>query len=244
MPQDLTDKVAIVTGASSGIGRAIALALAAAGAQVVLAARSRDKLAEVEQTIRAQGGRALAVRADLTREPDVLALFVQVDRVLGRVDLLVNNAGIPTVAPADTMSLAAWQSTLDINLTAAFLCSREALKRMRVRECGRIINIGSVAAKTPRPNTVAYAATKAGLEGMNRALALEGRAYGVTVCLLHPGNTVTGFPVPGGAERKPEPAMDPADVARMAVTIAAMPDDVLVLETVMLPRLMPFLGRG
>ncbi|MCP5144128.1 MAG: SDR family oxidoreductase [Gammaproteobacteria bacterium] len=241
---DLTDKVAVITGASSGIGLAIAKAFAEAGANVVLVARNVDRLNAAVAEVTAAGGKAEGVSADVAREADVVALFEGVAGRHGKLDLLVNNAGIATGAPAHEMTLDAWQRTVDVNLTAAFLCSREALKTMREQKRGRIINIGSVASRVPRPNTVAYAATKSGLNGLTHALAIEGRPMGITVTMLSPGNTATGFPVPGAKTGNPEPVMNAADVARMAVTIATMPDDLLVVEAMMMPLQMPLLGRG
>lgn len=240
----LQNKVAIVTGASSGIGRAIAKAFAAAGAEVILTARNRDKLNDAAAEITAAGGKAEVIPADVTIEAQVMDLFREVKDKFGKVDILINNAGTATATPVDQLSLAEWRRVMDINLTAAFLCSREAFKLMKPQQAGRIINIGSVSAKVPRPNTAPYAASKAGLEGLSRALALEGREAGVTVTILHPGNTLSGFWLGRDDLAAMEGVMAPAQVAAMAVTIAAMPDDVLVLESVMLPLKMPFLGRG
>jgi NAD(P)-dependent dehydrogenase (short-subunit alcohol dehydrogenase family) len=240
----LNSKIAVITGASSGIGKAISLALAAEGATAVLASRNRKKLDEVAKLINDAGGTAFVIPTDVTDEEQVLHLFRETTRLFNAVDLLVNNAGTATAMPVDELSLKEWRRVLDLNLTAAFLCSREAFQRMKDRGAGRIISIGSVAAYVPRPATAPYTVSKAGLEALTHALALEGRDHGITACTLHPGNTLSGF-----WEKNPEVAaqegvMNPEDVARMAVTIAAMPDDVLVLRTVMLPINMPFLGRG
>ena len=240
----LGNKVAVITGASSGIGRAIALAFAAEGATVVLASRNENKLDEVAAQIADAGGTANVIPTDVTDEEQVRHLFRETTRLFNAVDLLINNAGTATASPVDKLSLEEWHRVLDLNLTAAFLCSREAFQCMKVHGAGRIINIGSVAASVPRPATAPYTVSKAGLEALTHALALEGREHGITACILHPGNTLSGF-----WEKSPEIAaregvMNPEDVARMVVTIAAMPDDVLVFKTVMLPIKMPFLGRG
>lgn len=240
----LQNKVALITGASAGIGRAIAAALAAGGATVVLAARNREKLEEAAQAITDAGGTVHAIAADVTEEDQVMRLFRETHKRCGGLDLLVNNAGTATAAPIGELSLAEWRRVLDLNLTAAFLCSREAFRLMQPRGAGRIINIGSVAAYVPRPATAPYTASKAGLEGLTHSLALEGREHGITACILHPGNTRSGFWTGREEAAKSEGVMDPGDVARMCVTIADMPDDVLVLKTVMLPLTMPFLGRG
>ena len=240
----LQDRIALVTGASSGIGRAIATALAAAGASVVLASRTAEKLAEVANDIEAAGGNACSIPTDVTDEDQVVRLFLQVQARFGHLDLLVNNAGTATAVPVEELSLEEWRRVLDLNLTAAFVCSREAFRLMKPRAAGRIINIGSVAAIVPRPATAPYTTSKAGLEALTHSLALEGRDHGITACILHPGNTLSGFWEAREDIARQEGVMDAADVARMAVTIAAMPDDVLVLKTVMLPVNMPFLGRG
>ena|SRR5665213_855997 len=240
----LTGRVAIVTGGNSGIGRAIALAYAAEGAKLVLAARRADQLKEVAEQIVAAGGSALAVPTDITQEPDVLALFEKTMAAHGRVDVLINNAGTATRESADELSLAQWRKVIDVNLTGAFLCAREAFKIMKRQKHGRIINIGSVSAKVPRPNTIAYAASKFGLEGMTRALALEGREHGVLVSILHPGNTVSSLGPATQIGANPEGRMEAEDLAQVAVLMAKLPREVNMLEALVLPRTMPFLGRG
>ena len=239
----LKDRIAIVTGASSGIGAAIAKALAGEGMAVVVAARRRDKLQEVADDIAAVGGMVLAVPTDVTVEPEVEALFrAAVDR-FGRLDLVVNSAGAPQATRIEDMRLSEWRAVLDANLTSAFLCGREALKLMKPQKRGRIISIGSVAARSPRPDAAAYVTAKYGLDGLTRALALDGRDHGVAVSVLHPGFTVTGFGpgADGGVGRN---AMDPNDIARIVVLMASLPDEQNLLEAITLPLGMPFLGRG
>jgi NAD(P)-dependent dehydrogenase (short-subunit alcohol dehydrogenase family) len=240
----LTGRVAIVTGGNSGIGKAIAKAYAAAGAKIVLAARRPEQLKEVAEQIAAAGGNALAIATDITKEPQVLALFEQTMAAHGRVDVLINNAGTASREPADELPLASWQRVIDVNLTGAFLCAREAFKIMKRQKQGRIINIGSVSAKVPRPNTIAYAASKFGLEGITRALALEGRDHGILVSILHPGNTVSSLGRPAQIGANPEGRMEAEDLAQVAVLMATLPPEVNMLEALVLPRTMPFLGRG
>jgi NAD(P)-dependent dehydrogenase (short-subunit alcohol dehydrogenase family) len=240
----LTDRVAIVTGGNSGIGRAIAKAYAKEGAKLILAARRADKLAEVVDEIRAAGGTALPVQTDITQEKDVLALFEAAMAAHGRVNILINNAGTATREAADELPLAQWQKVIDVNLTGAFLCAREAFKIMKRQGSGRIINIGSVSAKVPRPNTIAYATSKFGLEGMTRALALEGREHGILVSILHPGNTVSSLGPAPRIGANPEGRMEAEDLAQVAVLMAKLPSEVNMLEALVLPRTMPFLGRG
>jgi NAD(P)-dependent dehydrogenase (short-subunit alcohol dehydrogenase family) len=240
----LTGRVAVITGGNSGIGRAIAKAYAAAGAKVVLAARRAEQLKEVTDQINTTGGTALAIPTDVTKEPAVLTLFAETMAAHGRVDVLINNAGTASREPADELPLASWQRVIDTNLTGAFLCAREAFKIMKRQKQGRIINIGSVSAKVPRPNTIAYAASKFGLEGVTRALALEGREHGILVSILHPGNTVSSLGRPAQIGAVPEGRMEAEDLAQVAVLMATLPHEVNMLEALVLPRTMPFLGRG
>jgi NAD(P)-dependent dehydrogenase (short-subunit alcohol dehydrogenase family) len=239
----LKDRVAVVTGSSSGMGAEIARALAGEGMTLVLAARRADRLEAVAAEIRQAGGAATAHPADVTVEPEAEALFEAAVAAHGRVDLLVNSAGVAQNTPIEAMSLQEWRRVLDANLTSAFLCSREALKRMKPQGRGRIISIGSVAARSPRPNAAAYVAAKYGLDGLTRAMALDGRDHGVAVSVLHPGFTVTGFGP--DADGKPgHNAMDPRDIARIVVLMASLPDEHNLLEAITLPLGMPFLGRG
>lgn len=240
----LTNRVAIVTGGSSGIGRAIALAYAKDGAKLVLAARRGEQLEEAAAQIRATGAAVTAVKTDVTKESDVVALFETAMKAHGRVDILINNAGTVSRGTTDELTLASWQKVIDVNLTGAFLCAHEAYKIMKRQKQGRIINIGSVSAKVPRPNSLPYAASKFGLEGLTRALALDGREHGVLVSILHPGNTVSGFGCPAQIGAAPEGRMEAEDLAQVAVLMAKLPSEVNMLEALVLPRTMPFLGRG
>jgi NAD(P)-dependent dehydrogenase (short-subunit alcohol dehydrogenase family) len=241
---ELQDKVAIVTGASAGMGQAIAESFAAAGARLVLAARRHDLLETVAAGIRETGGTALAVPADVTDEGEVAALFRRAVAEFGRVDILVNNAGVSINVPTDELPLAEWRRVIDVNLTGAFLCSREALRIMKKQGGGRILNIGSVGAKVPRHNAAPYTASKFALEGLTRSLALDGREHGIAASIIHPGNTATGFGRQGTGEVRQEGSMTPADVARVVLLMASLPATVNLLESIMLPVSMPFLGRG
>ncbi|QEX18817.1 oxidoreductase [Hypericibacter terrae] len=240
----LDHRVAIVTGASTGIGLAIAKAFAAEGAKVVLAARSRDKLQAAADAIRANGGEALAITTDISKENQVGILFSRTVEAYGKVDILVNNAGVAAPETVENLSLEDWQRVMDVNVTGAFLCSREAFRLMKPQGGGRIINIGSVSAKAPRHKSAAYTTSKFALEGLTRSLGLDGRSYGIAVSVLQPGNTDT--PIWLGAEEKArkEGWMAAEDVARVAVLIASLPPDVNLYESVILPVTMPFLGRG
>ena len=240
----LQDRIAVITGASTGIGQSIASAFAAEGAKTVLASRSREKLEAAAGKIRRTGGQAMVVATDVTVEDEVIGLFRQTLDAFGRVDILVNNAGVSKGSPPEELSLEVWQRVLDVNLTGAFLCSREAFKIMKAQRSGRIISIGSVSAKVPRVNSAPYTTSKFGLEGLTRSLALDGREHGIAASIIHPGNTMT--PIWTGREEiaRKEGVMAPDDLARIAVTIAALPAEVNMLETIVLPVSMPFVGRG
>ena len=239
----LEGRTAVVTGSSSGMGAEIAKALAAEGMSVMLAARRADRLEAVAAEIAAAGGKAMVHTTDCTQEGEVEALFRAAEERLGRIDLLVNSTGVPQATPIDQMSLDEWRMVIDANLTSVFLASREALKRMKPQGRGRIISIGSVASQSPRLHAAAYVAAKYGLDGLTRSLALEGRDHGVAASVLHPGFTVTGFGP--DADGKPgRNAMDPRDIAQIVVVMASMPDEHNLLEALVLPLGMPFLGRG
>jgi len=240
----LQDRIAVITGASTGIGKSIAVAYAAEGAKTVLASRNSEKLEAVAQEIKRDGGTARVVPVDVTAEDAVVGLFQQTLEAFDRVDILVNNAGVSKGAPTDELSLKVWQQVINVNLTAAFLCSREALKIMKSQRSGRIINIGSVSAKVPRVHSAAYTTSKFGLEGLTRSLALDARDFGIAVSILHPGNTMT--PIWTGREEvaRKEGVMSPDDLARVAVTIASLPPEINLLESIVLPVSMPFVGRG
>jgi len=236
-------KVAVITGASSGIGAAVAVVFAEAGIQVMLAARRAERLETLRDSIRAKGGVAEIHAADVTDEPQVEGLFaVALDR-FGRVDILLNNAGRADHTPIDDLSLAKWREIIDVNLTSAFLCSREAMRIMKRQGGGRIVHVGSLSAMVPRPETPAYAASKFGMNGLNRSLAIDGRAHGVTSSIFHPGIVMTELVTP--TRPMPPTAYIDADVAGRAVLhMVDLPDHVNMYETVMLPSSMPFLGRG
>ncbi|CAB1078682.1 short-chain dehydrogenase [Alkalispirochaeta odontotermitis] len=240
----LQDRIAVVTGASTGIGKSIAVAYAGEGAKIVLASRNKVQLETVAKEIADANGSSLVVPTDVTVESEVIDLFRQAIDAFGRVDILVNNAGLSKGGSPDELSLDVWQQVIGVNLTGAFICSREALKIMKPQRAGRIINIGSVSAKVPRPHSAPYTTSKFGLEGLTRSLALDARDFGIAVSILHPGNTET--PIWSGREEiaRKEGVMSPDDLARVAVTIATLPPEVNMLESIVLPVSMPFVGRG
>jgi NAD(P)-dependent dehydrogenase (short-subunit alcohol dehydrogenase family) len=239
----LTGRVGIVTGASSGIGEAIAEALAAEGMAVLLAARRKDRLDELAARITAAGGRARACQSDVTKEDDVICLFHAANNEFARLDLVVNCAGIADSTPTDQLSLGRWREMVDTNLTSAFLCAREAMRVMKLQSRGRIINVGSISAQMPRENSIAYTSTKFALDGMTRSLALDGRPFGITASVVHPGATITEL-VPNMAARPAKDSMQASEVAAVVALMAALPDETNLLEATILPIAQPFLGRG
>ncbi len=239
----LQDRVAIITGASSGIGAAIARSFAREGAHVIIAARRVERLSALVAEIEAEGGVAIAQASDVSKEDHVDRLFAVARDRFGKLDLLVNSAGIADHTPTDQLSLARFREIVDTNLVATFLCAREALRMMKPQKRGRIINIGSISAYSPRPNSIGYTSTKFAVDGMTRSLALDGRAHGITVSVLNPGSTVTEL-VPGMADRPLAESMPANHVAQIAVLMASLPDETCMLEALVLPIAQPFLGRG
>jgi NAD(P)-dependent dehydrogenase (short-subunit alcohol dehydrogenase family) len=244
--KQLQDRVAIVTGASKGIGKAVARALAQEGAAVVLASRNRSELEAAAGEITADGGAVSAVPTDITVEAEIVALFESTRRRYGRLDILVNNAGVTVHLPTDQLPLKDWQRVIDTNLTGAFLCSREALKMMKPQRRGRIITIGSISSITPRPDGAAYAATKLALEGLTRSIALDYREYNIGASIIHLGATATGW-----MKVRPEEATGPQyhlqldDVGRLVTFMAALPTEANMFETTILPiQQRSFIGRG
>ena len=253
MADTLTGRSAVVTGASGGIGAGIALALGRAGAHVILAARRAEELERVANEIRATGGSALAVPTDVKREADIVALIATAVKTFGRLDVLVNNAGITAHKPIDEMSLDYWNEVLAVNLTSAFLATREAVKAMKAQtpQGGRIITIGSISQKTPRPDSLGYTATKHALHGLTHQVTMDGRAYGVVASIVHPGSTFSGFTQQAGitaagpGETPDRYVMDPEDVARVVVLMASLPPEVNLYEATILPNHMrSFINRG
>jgi NAD(P)-dependent dehydrogenase (short-subunit alcohol dehydrogenase family) len=243
-------KNAFVTGAGSGVGRAAAHALAAAGWKVAIAGRRRDALEET-----ASGSDAyLVVPMDVADPAAVAAAFATVEKEWGRLDLLFNNAGSGTPSmPPDELSIEAWQAVVGANLNGSFYCAREAFRIMRHQtpQGGRIINNGSISAHTPRPGSIAYTTTKHAITGLTKSLSLDGRKFDIVASQIDIGNAVTpmtermtkGVPQPSG-ETMVEPRMDVRHVAEMVVHIAALPLEANVHTVTIMASKMPFLGRG
>lgn len=240
----LENKVVIITGASSGIGEAFAERFAETGAKVVLAARSTDKLDALAQKIIDAGHEALAVATDVTDEDQVVQLFKKTMDAHGKVDILINNAGMTTSTPTVDLSVEDWRRVVDVNLTGPFICAREAFRIMKEQKRGRILNIGSVSARMPRLHNAPYSATKFGLDGLTHSLALDGREHGIAASILHPGNIHTAIWTGREDIAAQEGTVQLDDMANVAITMCSLPDDVNMLEGLILPVSMPFLGRG
>jgi NAD(P)-dependent dehydrogenase (short-subunit alcohol dehydrogenase family) len=249
--------VAVVTGAGSGLGRSIALALLGAGWQVALAGRRPDALDQTARAAQAAGApadSALAVPADVTSPPSVAALFDRVRDQWGRLDLLVNNAGIfGPAGPPDEIDLAAWQAVVDVNLTGSFLCAQHAMQMMKAQHPrgGRIINNGSISAHAPRPGSICYTATKHAMTGLTKSLSLDGRAFDIACGQIDIGNAATdmtqpmtrGMPQANGSVAV-EPVFDPRHVADAVLYMASLPLDTNVQFLTITATTMPYIGRG
>jgi len=246
-----SDKIALVTGAGSGIGRACAQALVGAGWQVVLAGRRREAL---EETAAQAPDRMMVVPTDVADPDQIAALFDQVKARHGRLDLLFNNAGTGAPPlPFEEVSLAHWKRVLDVNLTAPFLCTQHAFRLMKDQDPrgGRIINNGSISAHVPRPRSAAYTATKHAITGLTRSTSLDGRAYDIACGQIDIGNAGTdmaapmrtGVPQPNGTVA-PEAVMDVKAVADGLVYMASLPLEANVQFMTVMATKMPFIGRG
>jgi NAD(P)-dependent dehydrogenase (short-subunit alcohol dehydrogenase family) len=245
-------KVALVTGAGSGVGRSAALALAREGYAVVLSGRRKEMLEAVAQE--AAGAKTLIVPTDVGDLASVRALFARTKQELGRLDVLFNNAGIgaPPV-PMEDLTYEQWKAVVDTNLTGTFLCTQEAIKIMKDQQPrgGRIINNGSISAHAPRPNSSPYTSTKHAVTGLTKSTALDGRKYDIACSQIDIGNADTpmtqrmkkGVPQPNGSVEI-EPTMDVDHVGRAVVYIANLPLDANVLFMTVMATKMPFVGRG
>jgi NAD(P)-dependent dehydrogenase (short-subunit alcohol dehydrogenase family) len=246
-------RVAVVTGAGSGIGRGVARALMTGGWRVALAGRRRDTLIETMRGWDSPGA-VLAVPTDVSSEEDVATLFGAVRREWGRVDLLFNNAGTSrSDGSADTVSLADWQRIVDTNLTGAFLCAKHAMLAMKDQDPkgGRIINNGSISAHTPRPNSIAYTTTKHAISGLTKSIALDGREAGIACGQIDIGNAATDMTTRFGDGTRQangsiaaEPTFDPQHVTDAVLYMANLPLDTNVLFLTITATKMPFVGRG
>lgn len=240
----LDGKITILTGAGTGIGKGIARGFAREGSHLILASRNKANLDETAKEIASSGVKVLVVPTDVTNEAEVKALFARAMQEFGRIDILINNSGTFDGGPIENLTMEAWQHVLAVNLTGPFLCAREAMPIMKKQGGGRIINIGSISAQMCRPNAAPYNTTKHGLVGLTKSIALEGRAYNVVCSVLHPGNVLTERRAASGNQQDAEPMMTVDELALTAITMAALPLHVNVLEAIVLPTQQAYLGRG
>jgi len=243
-----------VTGGGSGIGRAVALALAKDGYSVAVGGRRRALLQDVVRAGESAGARMLAVETDVRRPDSVRNLFESTKRAFGRLDLLFNNAGLGAPAvPLEELTYEQWQNVVDVNLTGAFLCTQEAFRLMKEQQPsgGRIINNGSISAHVPRPFSAPYTATKHGITGLTKATALDGRAYDIACGQIDIGNAATEMTarmaegvLQADGSLAPEPRMDVEQVAQAIVYMAGLPLESNVQFMTVMATKMPFIGRG
>jgi NAD(P)-dependent dehydrogenase (short-subunit alcohol dehydrogenase family) len=249
-----TNKVAIITGGGTGIGRAAALHLQADGWDVAVAGRRKDELDKTVGMAKSGGGRMLAVPTDVTKQDQVKKLFAETVKAFGRLDFLFNNAGMGLPAgPMEDIKIEDWQRVVDLNLTACFMCAQEAIRQFKAQspQGGRIVNNGSISAHAPRPMSVAYTATKHAITGLTKTIALDGRPFNIACGQLDIGNADTnmggrmkaGVPQPRG-DIMPEPVFDVEHCGSAIRYMASLPLDTNVLTMTIKASAMPFEGRG
>ena len=246
-------KIAIVTGAGTGVGKAAAIALAGAGWKVVLAGRRQQPLDELAHSL-GQAGSSLVVPTDVANPDSVAAMFATTVKTCGRVDLLFNNAGVSAPGvPLDELSIEQWRNVVDINLNGMFYCLQQAFKAMKSQDPmgGRIINNGSISAYAPRPNSIAYTATKHAITGLTKATSLDGRKYDIACGQIDIGNAATDMTskmaegiVQADGRIASEPRMDVDHVASSVLHMANLPLDANVLFMTVMATKMPLVGRG
>ena len=250
----MTNKIAVVTGAGSGVGRAVALAMQAAGYSVALAGRRAAELEKTVSMASGAGGHMLAVPTDVGDPEAVKALFAAVKQTFGRLDVLFNNAGIgaPGIAMED-LSFAQWNAVVSVNLTGVFLCAQEAIRMMKAQDPrgGRIINNGSISAHVPRPNSAPYTATKHAITGLTKSISLDQRGFDIACGQIDIGNAATEMTermssgiVQADGAMKVEPRMDVRHVADAVLYMANLPLDANVEFITVMATKMPFVGRG
>jgi NAD(P)-dependent dehydrogenase (short-subunit alcohol dehydrogenase family) len=244
----LDGKVAIITGGGTGIGKGIAKAFVDEGCTVVIAARDAARLEATAAELSNGGGTVVAIQTDVTNEEQMISLFARTMDQFGKLNILVNNSGAFDGGPIEELTMEKWQRVMDVNVTGPFLGSREAFKIMKPQGGGRIINIGSISAQRPRHSSSPYSTSKHAVWGLTQSLALEGRAHGIAVSVLHPGNVLVERRSDGksstGRDEGPEPLISTADMGKTALLMATLADDANLLEAIVLPLGQDYLGRG
>jgi NAD(P)-dependent dehydrogenase (short-subunit alcohol dehydrogenase family) len=246
-PSFLANKLAVVTGGSGTIGKAIAWALLKHGARVVLTGRSLERLESAAQDLCPPEESITCLPCDVTKEEDVVKLFSDIETKLGGCHLLVNNAGTAVAGATTELSAADFEKVMKVNVTGPFLCSREAMKYMVIRnQGGRIINIGSISSQSPRPDSAPYTTSKFAVAGLTQSLALDGRKHNIAVGMIHPGNVRSNLLSQEEMERREaaEGFIDAEDVAHCVATMASLPYSANVLEMTVIPTRQPLVGRG
>ena len=239
---NLSDQVALVTGGGTGIGKAIAKAMLAEGAKVIIVGRKEEVLLKAQTEL---GSGSEIMVCDVTEESQVNKVYETIMSNHGKLNILINNAGMAARGKAYEMSYEMWKKVVDVNLNGAFLCARGAMKIMVNQKSGRIINIGSISGQMGRPLNAPYTSSKFGIEGLTRAFALDGREHGVAVSVIHPGNVATGIiskeEIP---TREKEGFVLLEDLGKLAITMLTISPNVNILGSVILPITQPYLGRG
>lgn len=254
MNDSVPHKIALVTGAGSGIGRAVALSLQSAGYSVAAAGRRATELERTAALALSGVGRVVPIPTDVSNPESVQMLFAEIRRMSGRLDLLFNNAGISAPGvPFEEISFEQWSAVVNVNLTGAFLCAQEAFRLMKEQSPrgGRIVNNGSISAHAPRPNSAPYTATKHAITGLTKSLSLDGRKYDIACSQIDIGNAATEMSVPmasgvlqANGTVMPEPRMDVQHVADAVLYMASLPLDANVQFMTLMATKMPFVGRG
>ena len=271
MPPLVRNKIALITGGSGTIGKAIANVFLSNNISVILTGRTLSKLEETKRTLKTTtttttGNNTFChvIQSDISKEDSVIKLFQEIDQMdewVGScgVDIVVNNAGINVTANSiEELTAKDMEDVLGVNVVGAFLCAREAIKRMKQKDDvedgivegeggrGRIINIGSISSTSPRPNSTAYTTSKFAIEGLTKSLSLDCREHGIAVGIVHPGNVISDLLSPEDVEvrGRTEGFLTPDDVAKCVLTMASLPYNVNVLELTVMPTTMPFVGRG
>lgn len=241
-------QVALVTGGGSGIGKSIADLFSREGCTVIIAGRTKSKLEKAAEEINCNTGSVHAMMLDITDACMVTSVIDEVVKRFGKLDILVNNASVFGGAPFGQISDDQWKQMMAVGLDGTFYCSREAFRIMKENGGGRIINIGSVAAFRPREHATAYSVCKAAVSSLTQSIALEGRDHGISATCLHPGNTMVERRVEGragtGKDQGPEETISAEDIARTAHLMATLPQGSTMLEAIVMPMKMKFLGRG